>query len=121
MEDPLVVLIVSQTGMAERLLTEHAEDSWGRCRACSTGAQTGHYRWPCAIRRAAGVANRGLTSSRAVIGSLHAEKEVVSEINYLRAPDATHRSWRRTRSSMSFNDVARPRSISQLRNRSTIR
>ena len=45
---PWVVLIRSEPGMAERLLTEHADDGHGRCRVCSSGAQTGRYRWPCA-------------------------------------------------------------------------
>ena len=51
--DALVVLIRSQPGMAERLLAEHADDGSGRCRICSTGAQTGRYRWPCTIHRCA--------------------------------------------------------------------
>ena len=46
---PLITLIQSQPGMAQRLLVEHANDGSGRCRRCSTGAQTGHYRWPCLI------------------------------------------------------------------------
>ena len=49
----LVVLIRSQPGMAERLLAEHADDGSGRCRLCSSGAQAGHYQFPCAIRLAA--------------------------------------------------------------------
>ena len=48
---PLVMLIRSQPGMAERLLSEHVDDGSGRCRVCSTGGQTGRYRWPCALRR----------------------------------------------------------------------
>ena len=48
---PLVVLIRSQPGMAERLLSEHVDDGSGRCRVCSTGGQTGRYRWPCALHR----------------------------------------------------------------------
>ncbi len=54
--DPLDVFIRSQPGMAERLLAEHARDESGRCRTCSAGAQTGRYRWPCTIYRAANVA-----------------------------------------------------------------
>ena len=46
---PLVVLIRSQPGMAERLLVEHADDGFGRCRTCSGGAQTGRHRWPCTL------------------------------------------------------------------------
>lgn len=49
--NPLVVLIRSQPGMAQRLLSEHVDDGSGRCRVCSTGGQTGRYRWPCALRR----------------------------------------------------------------------
>lgn len=36
-------------GMARRLLELHTEVS-GRCRVCSSGAQTGNYVFPCAIR-----------------------------------------------------------------------
>jgi hypothetical protein len=53
--NPLVVLIRSQPGMVERLLVVHADDGSGRCRVCSTGGQTGRYRFPCAIQRAAAV------------------------------------------------------------------
>ena len=49
--NPLVALIRSQPGMAERLLAQHADDGSGRCRSCSAGAQSGRYRWPCAIQR----------------------------------------------------------------------
>ena len=56
--DALVVLIWSQPGMAERLLVEHADDGSGRCRICSSGAQTGRYRWPCTIHRCASRAVR---------------------------------------------------------------
>ena len=51
--NPLVTLIRSQPGMAERLLAVHDDDGSGRCRVCSTGGQAGRYRWPCAIRMAA--------------------------------------------------------------------
>lgn len=51
--NPLVVLIRSQPGMAERLLAEHADDGSGRCRVCSSGAQAGRYQAPCAIALAA--------------------------------------------------------------------
>ena len=51
--NPLVVLIRSQPGMAERLLAEHADDGSGRCRCCTSGAGAGRYQFPCAIRRAA--------------------------------------------------------------------
>jgi hypothetical protein len=51
--DPLVELIRSQPGMAERLLIEHADDGSGRCRACSGGGQSGRHRWPCTIHHCA--------------------------------------------------------------------
>lgn len=51
--NPLVALIVSQPGMAERLLAQHADDGKGRCRVCTPGAQAAHYRWPCSIHGAA--------------------------------------------------------------------
>lgn len=51
--NPLVALIRSQPGMAERLLADHTDDGTGRCRCCSSGGQTGRYQWPCAIHRSA--------------------------------------------------------------------
>jgi hypothetical protein len=57
MTDPLVVLIRSQPGMAERLLVEHADDGSGRCRVCTAGAQTLRYRWPCSTQLAAAEAH----------------------------------------------------------------
>jgi hypothetical protein len=51
--NPLVTLIRSQPGMAERLLVEHADDGSGRCRCCTAGAQSGRYQFPCAIALAA--------------------------------------------------------------------
>lgn len=51
--DPLVQLIRSEPGMAERLLGAHTDDGTGRCRVCSTGAQTGRVRWPCTIHHRA--------------------------------------------------------------------
>ena len=39
--DPLVLLIRSQVGMAERLLAEHVDDGSGRCCLCSGGQLTG--------------------------------------------------------------------------------
>lgn len=47
--DPLIELIVSEPGMAERLLAEHADDGAGRCRCCSGGSQTPHFPWPCTL------------------------------------------------------------------------
>ncbi len=55
---PLIALIQSEPGMAQRLLAEHADDGTGRCRRCSTGAQTGHYRWPCLIYHSADQAHQ---------------------------------------------------------------
>ena len=51
--DPLVVLIQAEPGMAQRLLRAHADDGTGRCRTCSTGAQTGRFQWPCTIHKRA--------------------------------------------------------------------
>lgn len=56
--NPLVALIVSQPGMAERLLARHVDDGRGRCRVCTSGAQAMHHRWPCSIHRAATEAER---------------------------------------------------------------
>ena len=53
MTDPLVVLIQAEPGMAQRLLRAHADDGTGRCRICSTGAQTGRFQWPCTIHKRA--------------------------------------------------------------------
>lgn len=52
--DPLQVLIQADPHLAERLRATHIDDGTGRCRACSSGGQTGHYRWPCTLYRAAG-------------------------------------------------------------------
>jgi hypothetical protein len=51
--DPLVMLIRSQPGMAQRLLAQHTDDGTGRCRVCSGGGQTGRFRWPCTLHRCA--------------------------------------------------------------------
>jgi hypothetical protein len=51
--DPLVALIQAEPGMAQRLLRAHADDGTGRCRICSTGAQTGRFQWPCTIHKRA--------------------------------------------------------------------
>jgi len=61
---PLVVLIRSQPGMAERLLAEHADDGSGRCRVCSTGGQTGRFPWPCTLYRSACDARAGRVRAR---------------------------------------------------------
>lgn len=49
MPDPLIELILSEPGMAERLLAEHADDGSGRCRCCSGGSQTARFSWPCTL------------------------------------------------------------------------
>jgi hypothetical protein len=54
--NPLVVLIRSEPGMAERLLVEHADDGSGRCRVCTAGSQTGRLTWPCQTQMAAAAA-----------------------------------------------------------------
>jgi hypothetical protein len=50
---PLVMLIVSQPGMAGRLIAQHRDDGTGRCTTCQIGAQAGRCRWPCSIFAAA--------------------------------------------------------------------
>jgi hypothetical protein len=37
-------------GLPERLLELHVDDGTGRCRLCSSGAQTGRYQHPCSLR-----------------------------------------------------------------------
>lgn len=55
--NPLTALIISQPGMAERLLAEHVDDGAGKCAVCSVGARTpDRYRWPCSIRECASAA-----------------------------------------------------------------
>jgi hypothetical protein len=51
--NPLVALIVSQPGMAGRLIAQHRDDGTGHCTTCQLGAQAGRYRWPCSIHAAA--------------------------------------------------------------------
>ena len=51
--NPLVALIVSQPGMAERLLAEHAKDGAGRCRVCTAGPAGWRHVWPCTIHQRA--------------------------------------------------------------------
>ena len=55
---PLVQMILSQPGMAARLMAEHADDGSGRCRGCPVGGQRGRHAWPCTLRRAADEADR---------------------------------------------------------------
>jgi hypothetical protein len=50
---PLITLIAGQPGMADQLLAAHVETRTGHCSICSAGAQSGRYRWPCAITLAA--------------------------------------------------------------------
>lgn len=58
--DQLVILIANQEGMAERIVGQHTDDGSGHCRLCTSGAQTGNYRWPCQTYLAA----RGATDLR---------------------------------------------------------
>jgi hypothetical protein len=55
---PLVQMILSQPGMAARLIAEHGDDGSGRCRGCPVGGQRGRHPWPCTLRRAAEEAER---------------------------------------------------------------
>lgn len=50
--NPIVEFMASQPGAADRLLAEHVDDGTGHCRTCSSGGQTGRYRFPCSIRLA---------------------------------------------------------------------
>jgi hypothetical protein len=56
--NPLVEMILSQPGMAERLMAEHSDDGRGRCRGCPVGGQRGRHAWPCTIYQAAEEAQR---------------------------------------------------------------
>src|SRR5919108_5586627 len=49
----LVALILSEPGMADRLLAIHADDGTGHCRVCSGGGQSGRDVWPCTIHECA--------------------------------------------------------------------
>lgn len=51
--NPLGALIVSQPGMADRLLAEHADDGHVCCRVCTCGGQAARQRWPCTIHSCA--------------------------------------------------------------------
>ena len=69
--DPLVGLIRSQPGMAERLLAVHVDDGSGRCRVCSAGAFSGRYPWPCVIQLCAAEARAtGSAAALRVIGGV---------------------------------------------------
>jgi hypothetical protein len=48
--DRFAAELARQPGAPDRLLDLHIDDGSGRCRICSSGAQTGRYRHPCAIR-----------------------------------------------------------------------
>lgn len=64
---PIVELILSEPGMAERLLAEHADDGSGRCRCCSGGNQTPRFPWPCTLHYYADLGQRlGATAGRVV-------------------------------------------------------
>jgi hypothetical protein len=54
--NPLVTLITSEHGMADRLLAQHVDDGSGRCRVCTGGSQTGRLTWPCQTQMAAAAA-----------------------------------------------------------------
>jgi hypothetical protein len=56
--DELITFIAAEPGMAAQLLAQHTDDGTGRCRVCSSGAQSGHYQHPCAIWLAADEASR---------------------------------------------------------------
>jgi hypothetical protein len=60
-DNPLLTLIASETGMAERLLAQHVDDGTGRCAVCTRGSQTGRLAWPCQTQMAAAAANAALT------------------------------------------------------------
>lgn len=55
-DDPVVVFIAGEPGMAQRLLDVHTDDGTGRCRSCAVGAGHGRHAWPCTIHRAAAAA-----------------------------------------------------------------
>jgi hypothetical protein len=55
---PLLQMILSQPGMAARMIEEHADDGRGRCRGCPVGGQRGQQAWPCTLRLAAEEAQR---------------------------------------------------------------
>jgi hypothetical protein len=48
--DRFAAELARQPGAPGRLLDLHVDDGSGRCRICSSGAGTGRYRHPCAIR-----------------------------------------------------------------------
>jgi hypothetical protein len=48
--DRFAVELARCPGVPARLLELHLDDGSGRCRICSSGAGTGRYRHPCAIR-----------------------------------------------------------------------
>jgi hypothetical protein len=47
--DELAAAVALLPGAAERLLADHLDDGHGRCRRCTLGGQSGHYRWPCRL------------------------------------------------------------------------
>lgn len=56
---PLIALILTQEGMAGRLLQEHVDDGRGRCATCKVGGHHGGQAWPCSIRYYAAEATTG--------------------------------------------------------------
>lgn len=56
-DKPLVTLITSEPGMADRLLAQHVDDGTGRCTVCTGGSQSGRLAWPCQTQMAAAAAN----------------------------------------------------------------
>ena len=60
-DNPLVTLIASEPGMADRLLAQHVDDGTGRCAVCTAGSQTGRFAWPCQTQLAAAAASAATT------------------------------------------------------------
>lgn len=59
-DESLVALLQARPTMVERLAQEHVDDGAGRCSKCSSGAQTGRYRFPCLIKLAVDEARKSL-------------------------------------------------------------
>jgi hypothetical protein len=53
---PLVAFLVDQPTATARLLAQHVDDGYGRCRVCTVGGQHGHMPWPCTIAASATLA-----------------------------------------------------------------
>lgn len=52
----LVDFLVSQPTATAKLLAQHLDDSYGRCRVCTVGGQHGNVPWPCTLYSSAVVA-----------------------------------------------------------------